>query len=93
MAWLFAVALDLHRGGRHMVLVALLPIGLGHALAVLHAVLARSRAPMLLTLPSAQDQCRRRGPQPSEDSRLRRTAWTWGYVDPWSIQVRELVHQ
>jgi hypothetical protein len=40
MGWLFAVALGLHRGGRRTVLVALLPIALGHALAVLAVVLA-----------------------------------------------------
>ena len=31
MGWLFAVALGLHRGSRRVVLVALLPIALGHA--------------------------------------------------------------
>jgi hypothetical protein len=40
MGWLFAVALGLHRGGRRVVLVSLLPIALGHAAAVLAAVLA-----------------------------------------------------
>jgi hypothetical protein len=46
MGWLFAVALGLQRGGggggagRRTVLLALLPITLGHALAVLAAVLA-----------------------------------------------------
>lgn len=40
MGWLFAVALGLHRGGRRTVLLALLPIALGHAAAVLAAVLA-----------------------------------------------------
>jgi hypothetical protein len=39
MGWLFAVALGLHRGSRRVVLVALLPIALGHALAVLVVVL------------------------------------------------------
>ena len=39
MGWLFAVALGLHRGSRRVVLVALLPIALGHALAVLAVVL------------------------------------------------------
>ncbi|WP_020204008.1 MULTISPECIES: hypothetical protein [Cupriavidus] len=34
MGWLFAVALGLHRGRRKVVLLALLPIALGHALAV-----------------------------------------------------------
>ena len=34
MGWLFAVALGLHRGSRAVVLVALLPIALGHALAI-----------------------------------------------------------
>lgn len=34
MGWLFAVALGLHRGGQRVVLLALAPIGLGHALAV-----------------------------------------------------------
>lgn len=34
MGWLFAVALGLHRRSRTTVLVALLPIALGHALAV-----------------------------------------------------------
>ena len=40
MGWLFAVALGLHRGGRRVVLAALVPIALGHALAVLTVVLA-----------------------------------------------------
>jgi hypothetical protein len=40
MGWLFAVALGLHRGSRRVVLVSLLPIALGHALAVLVVVLA-----------------------------------------------------
>lgn len=40
MGWLFAVALGLHRGGRRTVLAALVPIALGHALAVLAVVLA-----------------------------------------------------
>jgi hypothetical protein len=40
MGWLFAVALGLHRSSRRVVLVALLPIALGHALAVLAVVLA-----------------------------------------------------
>jgi hypothetical protein len=39
MGWLFAVALGLHRGSRRVVLVSLLPIALGHALAVLTVVL------------------------------------------------------
>jgi hypothetical protein len=34
MGWLFAVALGLHRGSRTVVIAALLPIALGHALAV-----------------------------------------------------------
>jgi hypothetical protein len=34
MGWLFAVALGLHRGNRHIVWLSLLPIGLGHALSV-----------------------------------------------------------
>jgi hypothetical protein len=34
MGWLFAVALGLHRGGRRMVLGALPPIALGHALSI-----------------------------------------------------------
>jgi len=38
MGWLFAVALGLHRGSGRVVAVALLPIALGHALAVLVAV-------------------------------------------------------
>jgi hypothetical protein len=40
MGWLFAVALGLHRGGRRTVLISLVPIALGHALAVLVVVLA-----------------------------------------------------
>ena len=39
MGWLFAVALGLHRGGRRTVLLALLPIALGHAVSVLVVVL------------------------------------------------------
>ena len=34
MGWLFAVALGLHRGSRKAVLQSLLPIALGHALAI-----------------------------------------------------------
>src|SRR5437867_9191440 len=34
MGWLFAVALGLHRGSRAVVLQSLIPIALGHALAV-----------------------------------------------------------
>src|SRR5260370_3939142 len=34
MGWLFAVALGLHRGSRRMVLAALPPIALGHALSI-----------------------------------------------------------
>lgn len=34
MGWLFAVALGLHRGGRRVVLLSLLPLALGHALAI-----------------------------------------------------------
>jgi hypothetical protein len=40
MGWLFAVALGLHRGSRRIVLVALLPIAVGHALAVALVTLA-----------------------------------------------------
>jgi hypothetical protein len=40
MGWLFAVALGLHRQSRAVVLTALLPIALGHALAVLAIALA-----------------------------------------------------
>jgi hypothetical protein len=40
MGWLFAVALGLHRGSRRVVLVSLIPIALGHALAVGLVVLA-----------------------------------------------------
>ena len=39
MGWLFAVALGLHRGGRRTVLLALVPIALGHAVSVLVVVL------------------------------------------------------
>lgn len=38
MGWLFAVALGLHRGRRRVVLLSLLPIALGHALAVAAAI-------------------------------------------------------
>lgn len=34
MGWLFAVALGLQRGGRRVVLLSLLPLALGHALAI-----------------------------------------------------------
>jgi len=40
MGWLFAVALGLHRQSRRIVLLALLPIALGHALAVALVTLA-----------------------------------------------------
>src|SRR5262245_59951338 len=39
MGWLFAVALGLHRGSRGVVLISLVPIALGHALAVALVVL------------------------------------------------------
>ncbi len=38
MGWLFAVALGLHRQSRNVVLVSLLPIAFGHALAIVLAV-------------------------------------------------------
>jgi len=58
MGWLFAVALGLHRGSRATVLLSLVPIVLGHALAVaivLAAALALGRTmdPRLLTLVAA----------------------------------------
>jgi hypothetical protein len=40
MGWLFAVALGLHRGGRQVVLLSLVPITLGHAAAVAAVLLA-----------------------------------------------------
>jgi hypothetical protein len=40
MGWLFAVALGLHRHSRAVVLLALFPIAIGHALAVLAVALA-----------------------------------------------------
>jgi hypothetical protein len=40
MGWLFAVALGLHRGRRAVVLESLIPIALGHALAVAVAAIA-----------------------------------------------------
>jgi hypothetical protein len=40
MGWLFAVALGLHRGGRAVVLEALIPIALGHALSIALVALA-----------------------------------------------------
>jgi hypothetical protein len=40
MGWLFAVALGLHRQSRTVVLTALLPIAIGHALAILVVALA-----------------------------------------------------
>jgi hypothetical protein len=40
MGWLFAVALGLHRHSRTVVLSALLPIAIGHALAILAVALA-----------------------------------------------------
>jgi hypothetical protein len=40
MGWLFAVALGLHRGSRAVVLQSLVPIALGHALAIALVVLA-----------------------------------------------------
>ncbi len=40
MGWLFAVALGLHRGSRRVVLLALLPIAAGHAVAVAVVVAA-----------------------------------------------------
>jgi hypothetical protein len=38
MGWLFAVALGLHRRSRRAVLLAIVPIGIGHALAIAFAV-------------------------------------------------------
>src|SRR5919206_3992344 len=40
MGWLFAVALGLHRHSRKVVIASLVPIALGHALAVVAVVLA-----------------------------------------------------
>jgi hypothetical protein len=40
MGWLFTVALGLHRHSRRVVLTALLPIAIGHALAILAVALA-----------------------------------------------------
>jgi len=40
MGWLFAVALGLHRGGRQIVLLSLVPITVGHAAAVAAVLLA-----------------------------------------------------
>ena len=40
MGWLFAVALGLHRQSRSVVLLSLLPIGLGHAAAIAVVVYA-----------------------------------------------------
>jgi hypothetical protein len=40
MGWLFAVALGLHRHSRAIVLTALLPVAIGHALAILAVALA-----------------------------------------------------
>jgi hypothetical protein len=40
MGWLFAVALGLHRGSRAAVLVSLIPIAIGHAVAVALVALA-----------------------------------------------------
>ena len=40
MGWLFAVALGLHRGGRRIVLLSLVPITVGHAAAVAAVLLA-----------------------------------------------------
>ncbi len=40
MGWLFAVALGMHRGSRRVVMLSLLPIALGHALAILAVVAA-----------------------------------------------------
>src|SRR3954451_9539617 len=39
MGWLFAVALGLHRQSRRVVLIALTPIAIGHALAILAVIL------------------------------------------------------
>jgi hypothetical protein len=38
MGWLFAVALGLHRSSQRLIFLALLPIALGHALAISAAV-------------------------------------------------------
>ena len=40
MGWLFAVALGMHRGSRQVVLLALAPIALGHALSIWIAAVA-----------------------------------------------------
>lgn len=39
MGWLFAVALGLHRRSRGLVLLAILPIGVGHAIAIAFVVM------------------------------------------------------
>ena len=48
MGWLFAVALGLHRHSRAAVLLALLPIALGHALAVAAVALAVAAAGVVI---------------------------------------------
>jgi hypothetical protein len=50
MGWLFAVALGLHRGSRAVVLLSLVPIALGHALAIAIAVVPLIAAGVLLDL-------------------------------------------
>lgn len=50
MGWLFAVALGLHRNSRAVVLWALLPIALGHALAIALVVAIVAAAGMVIDL-------------------------------------------
>lgn len=50
MGWLFAVALGLHRQSRSVVLWSLLPIALGHALAVAFVVAIVAAAGMVIDL-------------------------------------------
>jgi hypothetical protein len=54
MGWLFAVALGLQEGERRAVWRAMLPLGLGHALAVAAAVVAAIVAGQALPLPALQ---------------------------------------
>jgi hypothetical protein len=50
MGWLFAVALGLHRGERRIVWLSLLPIALGHALAVAAVAIAIVAAGVMIDM-------------------------------------------
>jgi len=55
MGWLFAVALGLHRHSRGMVLLALPPMALGHALSIWFVAALVIAMGLVLALPACTD--------------------------------------